>query len=130
MKYIPRYQAFIQSLKGHGYTVLGYARKSPSAEGKEKRTELLDKTVRCLKNRSLVEKVFVSPWCSAGDPLASRDLTGIGALIKNLESVNGNTQGKYMLLYTKYNIDKYIIHIFRVIQPSLLYRKGCLHYIE
>lgn len=73
VKYIPQYQACIQSLKDHGYTALGYARKSPSAEG---------------KNRLLVEKVFVSLWRSAGDPFASRDLTGKGVLIKNLETFN------------------------------------------
>ncbi|ORZ07155.1 hypothetical protein BCR42DRAFT_336677 [Absidia repens] len=72
--YIPKYQTHINCIKSQGYAIVGYARKTPGPEGKQRRNNLLNRMVYCLKKRSLCDKVFVSSSCLASDSLVSRDV--------------------------------------------------------
>ncbi|CAO3626032.1 unnamed protein product [Mucor hiemalis] len=95
VSYFEEYQQHIKSLKKEGYNIIGYARKSKGKETEETRVKLLKLMCDCLKNRSLVDRVFVSYSCNASDPLSSR--------AKNQKVVlkDGNTQGKNRYLAVK-----------------------------
>ncbi|KAG1039354.1 hypothetical protein G6F43_012519 [Rhizopus delemar] len=93
VSFIPVYQKHIKRLKEQRFSIIGYARKSPGNEEEKTRIELLQKTVNCLSNRSLVDKVFVSFCCSASDPLASRDLKDNSQILGKISNATGNTQG-------------------------------------
>ncbi|KAI8378942.1 hypothetical protein BD560DRAFT_315036, partial [Blakeslea trispora] len=56
-----------------GYSVIGYARKSKGKKTENTRIKLLQLICNCLRNRSLVDYVFVSCFYNAGDPLHSKD---------------------------------------------------------
>lgn len=72
--YLPRYQNYIESLKNEGYTIIGYARKSPSIDHEDNGICLLQAMCDRLKERSMVDAVIVSVCCKAVDPIAERDL--------------------------------------------------------
>lgn len=88
VNYFEEYQDYMQSLKKEGHSVIGYARKSQGKEQEDTRIRLLQLMCNCLKDRSLVDCVFVSYSSNASDPLHLRD--------KSQETVlaDGNTQGK------------------------------------
>jgi hypothetical protein len=71
--YLPKYQAYIRSLKNEGFNVIGYIRKSPTNDS-QNRIRLLRCMVDGLKERSLVDKVLASVCCYANDPITQRDL--------------------------------------------------------
>jgi hypothetical protein len=50
--------------------------------------------VNILRQRSLVEKVFVSPYSNVKQCFYQRDLNDQDTLLSELDEVNGNTQGK------------------------------------
>jgi hypothetical protein len=91
-KYVPKYQTHINSLKIQSYIIIGFARKSPGHEGKQKRIDLLNRMVGCLMERSMCDKIFVSFSCLASDSLASRDINEKTDLLAELARVYGNTQ--------------------------------------
>ncbi|KAI7871788.1 hypothetical protein BDF14DRAFT_1718488 [Spinellus fusiger] len=96
-KYVPKYQTLLRqthmnSLKSQSYIIIGYARKSPGHEVKQKRIDLLNRMVRCLMERSMCDKIFVSSSCLASDSLASRDINEKTDLLAELTRVDGNTQ--------------------------------------
>lgn len=88
VSYFEEYQEYIKSLKKEGYSVIGYARKSKGKETEDTRIKLLQLMCNCLRNRSLVDCVFVSYSCNASDTLHSRDKS------QEKELEDGNTQGK------------------------------------
>ncbi|ORX46122.1 hypothetical protein DM01DRAFT_1293980, partial [Hesseltinella vesiculosa] len=59
LAYLPHYQLFIQGLKKEKYNIVGYARKSRSSETVESRIRLLQQMAKRLKERSLVDKIFI-----------------------------------------------------------------------
>ncbi|EIE92218.1 hypothetical protein RO3G_17025 [Rhizopus delemar RA 99-880] len=67
------YQKHIRNLKEEGYSIIGYARKSKGKEEEEARLRLLQKMIDSLKNRSLVDQVFISICSGALSPIPSRD---------------------------------------------------------
>ncbi|KAG2233115.1 hypothetical protein INT48_005859, partial [Thamnidium elegans] len=67
LDYLPHYQLFVQNLKNERYNIVGYARKSRTNDNDESRIRLLQQMARRLKERSLVEKVFVSPCVNANE---------------------------------------------------------------
>ncbi|KAI9033584.1 hypothetical protein CLU79DRAFT_724457 [Phycomyces nitens] len=73
-----------------------YILKSKGAKDHEIRIKLLNLMCRRLKERSLVDHVFVSYNSQANDPLAERDMKQKDELLTQL-SVEGNTQD--MLAY-------------------------------
>lgn len=58
-KHVLKYQTHINSLKTQSHIIIGYARKPPGHEGKQKRIDLLNRMVRCLMERSMCDKTFV-----------------------------------------------------------------------
>ncbi|KAI9470121.1 MAG: hypothetical protein EXX96DRAFT_532524 [Benjaminiella poitrasii] len=92
INYIPEFQKHINNLKEKGYSIVGYARKSEGKETDKTRYRLLERMVDCLKSRSLVNMVFVSPCCSSSSPLTSRDLKGKSIALEKIAGVHGNTQ--------------------------------------
>lgn len=94
-QHLPHYQRTILTLKKNNFDVIGYVRKSPGSEKPETRIRLLQQMVTNLKDRSLVDTVYVFPSCSSSDPFAARDVGSETAVItKKPENVSGNTQGK------------------------------------
>ncbi|KAF7722064.1 hypothetical protein EC973_003746 [Apophysomyces ossiformis] len=92
LDYLPHYQLFVQNLKDEGYNIVGYARKSRKNENDESRIRLLQQMAMRLKERSLVDKIFVSPRANANELMVERDLTKNEDLLKQL-SVDGDAQG-------------------------------------
>ncbi|KAI8087171.1 hypothetical protein BDF21DRAFT_335868 [Thamnidium elegans] len=92
LKHTPRYQMYIKSLKEQNFTVVGYARKSPGSENKENRNILLNRMVKCLKERSLCDIIFASTYSSAAEILTSRDMNEVVNIRNGLNDVDGNTQ--------------------------------------
>ncbi|ORX49905.1 hypothetical protein DM01DRAFT_243112, partial [Hesseltinella vesiculosa] len=89
--YLPNYQQYIHSLKTDGYTIVGYARKSPSSEiDDDTRARNLQNMVTRLHERSHVDKVFVSWSSKAGDKIGTRDF-GCNKIAR-LEKTSGTTQ--------------------------------------
>jgi hypothetical protein len=94
-QHLPHYQRTTLTLKKNNFEVIGYVRKSPGSEKPETRIRLLQQMVTNLKDRSLVDTFTVSPSCSSSYPFATRDVGSETAVImKKLENVSGNTQGK------------------------------------
>ncbi|CDS13306.1 hypothetical protein LRAMOSA05484 [Lichtheimia ramosa] len=82
---------FVQDLKKEGYSIVGYARKSRKDESDESRTRLLQQMAKRLKQRSLVDKIFVSPRANANEFMAERDLIKNQDLLRKLD-VDGDAQ--------------------------------------
>ncbi|ORE10849.1 hypothetical protein BCV72DRAFT_198897, partial [Rhizopus microsporus var. microsporus] len=70
---LPRYQDMIKNLKEEEYYIAGYARKSVGEKNDQARVRLLNKVCQSLKERSLVNKVFVSVSYKADDELLTQD---------------------------------------------------------
>lgn len=68
VQYLPSYHKHINMLKDNGY-----CQKSRTPEDAEVRTRLLQSMVKHLKERSLVEHEFISPWSSSSEKFSSRD---------------------------------------------------------
>ncbi|EIE90612.1 hypothetical protein RO3G_15323 [Rhizopus delemar RA 99-880] len=82
---IPRHHAYINQLKKDGYHIIGYYRKSKSPSNN--RIALLQRMVNILRQRSLVDKVFVSPYSNVKQDLNDKD-----TLLSELDQVNGDTE--------------------------------------
>lgn len=94
--YQARYLTFIKGLKDDGFKVVGYARKSPQ-EGDNPNLETnLNDMIACLRRRSMVDMVYVSPRSKANSTIASRDDPQIIDIEKlQLDDCAGDTQGKF-----------------------------------
>lgn len=92
---MPHYQLFVQNLKKERYNIVGCARKSKTNESDESRIRLWHQMTRRLKERSLIDKIFVSPHANANanELIVERDLIKNGDLLKQL-NVDGDAQGK------------------------------------
>ncbi|KAG1143169.1 hypothetical protein G6F37_012510 [Rhizopus arrhizus] len=88
---VDHYQLFVQNLKKEKYNIIGYVRKSRTNENDESRVRLLQQMTRRLKERSLVDKVFVSLRANANDLMVERDSTKDEDLLKQL-NVDGDAQ--------------------------------------
>ncbi|KAL0144890.1 hypothetical protein V8B55DRAFT_1407661 [Mucor lusitanicus] len=84
--YLPNYQNYIEDLKKEGYIIVGYARKSTTNEDDDSRVRLLSQMIRRLRERSLVDKVFVSPRTNANDLMVDRDLVKNEELSRQLNT--------------------------------------------
>ncbi|KAG0799469.1 hypothetical protein G6F22_003195 [Rhizopus arrhizus] len=72
--FLTEHQTQIRNLKKQGFNIIGYARKSEGAEDNETRIKLLKLMCRRLKERSLVNHIFISYNSQANGPLAQRDM--------------------------------------------------------
>ncbi|KAI9484547.1 hypothetical protein BDB00DRAFT_854993 [Zychaea mexicana] len=92
MSVIPKNQYLNGKLEKQKLSIIGYTRKSPGCESNENRKTLLNHMVKCLQERSLCDKIFVSPYSVADEPLTSRDMNESNDLSNGLECVFRNTQ--------------------------------------
>ncbi|KAI8876385.1 hypothetical protein K501DRAFT_338113, partial [Backusella circina FSU 941] len=86
---IPRHHAYINQLKNDGYHIVGYCRKSKTQSSN--RAILLQRMANILRQRSLVEEVFVSPYSSVKESFYKRDFNDQD-ILSELDQANGNTQ--------------------------------------
>lgn len=93
LHYLPHYQLFVENLKKERYNIVGYARKSRNNESDESRIRLLQQMAKRLKERSLVDRIFVSPRANANELMVERDLIKNEDFLKQL-NVDGDAQGK------------------------------------
>ncbi|CAO3695423.1 unnamed protein product [Rhizopus microsporus] len=73
--YQGRFEMFIKGLKKDDFEVFGYARKSPHNLTCESLKKNLQNMIDCLRHRSLVESVYVSPNSLAKSLISSRDMS-------------------------------------------------------
>lgn len=97
---LPQHKAQIRSLKEDGLSIVGYCRKSDLAK-QDNLISLLQRMVDNHYQRSLVDKVFVSPCSNASSPFSERDLSDQFEVFNQLKNVHGNT--KDMLNYVENN---------------------------
>ncbi|KAI7866947.1 uncharacterized protein EV154DRAFT_540974 [Mucor mucedo] len=71
--------------------IIGYVRKSPSDVNFETRLKLVQQMVDNLRDRSLVDKVYVSVSSHASSPFNERDLNKNDGIMEKLNHVTGNT---------------------------------------
>ncbi|KAG2227450.1 hypothetical protein INT45_007475 [Circinella minor] len=86
--FLPNHQNYIKQLKEEGYQIVGYARKSPGEQ--PNRLANLTAMVNKLKERSLVNKCFISRVSNASDELGERDQRDTST--SNIPGTHGNTQ--------------------------------------
>ncbi|KAI9489340.1 hypothetical protein BDB00DRAFT_770731, partial [Zychaea mexicana] len=72
-KALQHYQRSIRRMKHEEYEIVGYCRKSPDNEAARDRLRLMQHMVGRLRERSLVDKVFVSLSCKSNQPISERD---------------------------------------------------------
>lgn len=75
-------------------SVVGYCRKSDLAKQDKNFINLLQRIVDNHYQRSLVDRVFVSPCSNASSPFSERDLSDQYEVFSQLKNVHGNTKGK------------------------------------
>ncbi|KAG2221369.1 hypothetical protein INT45_012415 [Circinella minor] len=103
-QYISNYSKELQTFRSNGYTVIGYIRKSrPRAkEAEDNRVRLLHLMAQRLRERSHVEKIFVSPQSNSKETLTERDMSRPNIMNK-VTGVDGTMQDlvKYVRSQTK-----------------------------
>ncbi|KAG1167377.1 hypothetical protein G6F36_012568 [Rhizopus arrhizus] len=88
---LPQHKAQINNLKEDGLSIVGYCRKS-DLDKQDNIVNLLQRMVDNHYQRSLVDKVFVSPCSNASSPFSERDLSDQCEVFSHLKSVHGDTQ--------------------------------------
>ena len=73
---LTKFRTEMTNIKDADFECIGYVRKSPprTNEKPENRVRLLQQMINRLQERSMVQKVFVSPNCSSGQALNDRDV--------------------------------------------------------
>ncbi|KAG0175723.1 hypothetical protein DFQ28_003203 [Apophysomyces sp. BC1034] len=89
--YIPKYQEQLKQMKKNNDSIIGYCRKSCTSEDDEARVRLLQSMANKLKARSLVDRVYVSPYSMANGKIRSRDFSRDYDL-SGMEDITGTTQ--------------------------------------
>ncbi|CAO3664519.1 unnamed protein product [Rhizopus stolonifer] len=102
-EYREEYQGYIQKLKKENHNVIGYARKSKGEVDDENRTRLIQLMCDRLRERSLVDKLFVSVCSNANHPISERDVKVNKKIIEKLD-VDGNTQEMLQYISTNQKI--------------------------
>ncbi|KAL0074018.1 hypothetical protein F4703DRAFT_1781198 [Phycomyces blakesleeanus] len=81
-------------LKNEGFHIIGYCRKSDLKKEEKNLGNLLQQMVENLYKRSLVDSVFVSPYCNANVPFSKRDLNGKTMIFSTLQNIHGDPKDK------------------------------------
>lgn len=89
---LPYHQERIKYLKD-GHKIVGYCRKFIVNKNRDVRTRLMQRMVDRLFERSLVEKVFVSPCVSTFGSIATRD-RGFYERMEDPAHVAGDMKGR------------------------------------
>lgn len=95
VSYLSKYHSFINQQKRDGATIIGYVRKSPGNEEEETRLRLLKAMIHNLKDRSLVEKIYVSPSSKSSERMIDRDSTTKEPINGSDGRMTGKPNGKF-----------------------------------
>lgn len=89
-QYLSNYSKELRAFRSNGYTVIGYIRKlRPQVrEVEDNRIRLLHLMAQRLRERSHVEKVFVSPQSNSKEALTGRDIP-CPSIMNKVRSVDG-----------------------------------------
>ncbi|KAG2222274.1 hypothetical protein INT45_006953 [Circinella minor] len=92
--YQGRFEMLIKGLKKDDFEVFGYTRKSPHNLSCESLKKNLQNMIDCLRHRSLVESVYVSPNSLAKSLISSRDMSNTDEKLTQmkLDHCAGSTQ--------------------------------------
>ncbi|KAG1445797.1 hypothetical protein G6F56_009789 [Rhizopus delemar] len=90
IKVLPNHRKTINDMKKEGYQIIGYCRKSLGDT--KNRVLCLQRMVDVLYKRSLVDKVFVSPFSTAKQPFSKRDGKNVKEILSQLTNVHGSTE--------------------------------------
>lgn len=93
--YLPNYQQSLKALQSNAFEIVGYVRKSPTADSLDNRLKLLQQMIDNLHTRSFATRIFVSVSSRASTAFVERDLNADQDIYRQLDKVDGNTQGKY-----------------------------------
>lgn len=96
-EYLPNYQQSLKNFQNNAIEIVGYVRKSPTADILDNRGELLQQMVDNLRSRSFATRIFVSSSSKASTAFAERDLNVDQTIYQQLDKVDGTTQGKNSL---------------------------------
>ncbi|CAO3630977.1 unnamed protein product [Cunninghamella blakesleeana] len=92
VQYLPHYQDYIKKLKNKNYVIVDYARKSPGKEDDTSRISCLQKMINNLKNRSIVDKIFVSANSKSSESIFTRDTKIQQNIMNNFNETGGTVQ--------------------------------------
>ncbi|KAI7859247.1 hypothetical protein BDC45DRAFT_432964 [Circinella umbellata] len=92
--YQGRFEMLIKGLKKDDFEVFGYARKSPHNLSCESLKKNLQNMIDCLRHRSLMESVYVSPNSLAKSLISSRDMSNTDEKLTQMKlgHCSGSTQ--------------------------------------
>ncbi|ORY88943.1 hypothetical protein BCR43DRAFT_448667, partial [Syncephalastrum racemosum] len=108
--YIPKYQEHLKEMKETGNTIIGYCRKSKTIEDEETRVRLLQKMIKRMRARSLVDKTFVSPCSAAGEEFSLRDFPIHNKFdMSSLQDISGTTQDMISFLAVTPNVSLVVL---------------------
>ncbi|KAI7905565.1 uncharacterized protein BX663DRAFT_429136 [Cokeromyces recurvatus] len=94
------HKANLKTWKEQGCVVVGYARKSAIPHVKDAvRIKNIQDMIDILRQRSGVDRVYVSPCTNSTETIASRDISANKDMILSLYQCNGDTQD--MLKYIR-----------------------------
>ncbi|CEP09834.1 hypothetical protein, partial, partial [Parasitella parasitica] len=91
-EYLPNYQQSLKNLQNNAFEIVGYVRKSPTADISNNRVKLLQQMVDNLRSRSFATRIFVSASSKASTAFAERDLNVDQNIYQQLDEVDGTTQ--------------------------------------
>lgn len=77
-------------MKKEGLQIIGYCRKSLGDT--KNRVLCLQRMIDILYERSLVDKIFVSPFNTTKQPFSKRDRKNLKEILSQLTSVHGSTE--------------------------------------
>lgn len=96
-EYLPNYQRSLKVLQNNSFEIVGYVRKSPTADTLDNRVKLLNQMINNLRSRSFVTRIFVSSSSRASTAFVERGLKVDQKIYEQLDAVDGTTQGKKSL---------------------------------
>ncbi|KAG1524172.1 hypothetical protein G6F46_011277 [Rhizopus delemar] len=118
-------------MKNEEYQMVRYVRKPPGEKSVAGRIRILQQTVSRLKERSMVDKFFISVCCNSNDPIVEGDMKLEGKDIQKLiTKTDGTMQGKVALddICSFVNIDGQIL--IELISYLTNTKKVCLVVID
>ncbi|CAO3615634.1 unnamed protein product [Mucor hiemalis] len=86
------YLPSLKVLQNNEFEIVGYARKSPSADSLNNRIKLLQQMVDSLRYRTFATRVFVSANSRASTAFIERDVNVDQDVYQRLDKVDGTTQ--------------------------------------
>ncbi|CEJ02363.1 hypothetical protein RMCBS344292_16370 [Rhizopus microsporus] len=91
-EYLPNCQQSLKVLQNNAFEIVGYTRKSPTADTSDNCVKLLNKMINNLRSRSFASHIFVSSSSRVSTAFVERDLKVDQKIYEQLDAVDGTTQ--------------------------------------